>query len=303
MMRKRLDKTTKTVLGGSVFVVVALLCCLIGLKGQVDKKWREGIYLHDFDINVCCYEGKALLKLNTLLVGEDYLNLAKESSLKFVMTGEDVSVTADCQMAYFCEEGKGYQVAFDIYPEIAPGVYSFDEMQLWYGSTCLTVAKGTAQLNVIGHEEIEMQENYDFALVNCWMNTSGCEFIYQLVNNSNEDIEILSFDGRLKRFKEKEKITIVNNVEIEETNIDFIKEKSFEMPLILKEGKKAYIRYVVPLQETEIFSNLLVYPLLVYQSASRKEPLKMLLNGYCSAPAFSVTQEQITSYIAERDNQ
>ncbi|MBP3610099.1 MAG: hypothetical protein J6J42_07180 [Lachnospiraceae bacterium] len=300
-MEKKKSKGTKVALCVVIGVIAVLLCCLIGLKIQAEKKWKHGIYLHDFDICVNSYE-EPMFKVTTLIIGEEFLDIAGNGSLSCVMVGEEGTIPATCKMTYYCEAGKGYQAAFDIYPELGPGEYHFNEIQLWNGFECITAATGTARFNVMESEE-ELQEGYDFTLVNCWMNTSQCEFLYQLVNESDKEMEILSFEGRLHSFVEEEKITIVNNVDIEETNINFNTEKVFKTPLLLEAGKKAYIRYVVPLEEKERFTNLLAYPFLVYQSAEGKEPLKLLLNGYCIPSVLPVTQEQIVDYIAERGNQ
>lgn len=292
------NKTTKIILVISGVLMVVLLGCIIRLEKLAQEKWEDGIYFPDFYINAYCTD-EPQIKANILIVGDEYLELAQVGGLECIIKGKEYSIPAECQLVYYCDMGKYYQAEIDIYPEIIVGTYCFDEIQLWNQAKCVVKAQGDFELHVAESNQTEEREKYDFSMVNWWMTESECEFIYEVVNRSSENMELLSLEGTLEEFKDIEVITIINNLDINEANIDFSFESTFTTPTIVEAKKKAYIRYVIPIQRIDAICNLLSYPALFYQTADEVTEC-VLIDKSCNLSILPITQEQVVEYIGER---
>lgn len=297
-MEMKIAKSLKWLLGVAAIVVVILLGCLFFLKNHAKKTWIAGFYPFDFDINVCVYDKDTSFDINALVVGEAFLKLLEDGKVRCTMIGTDISAEGECSLKWYIEDGKSYQVGLELCPKLMQGEYEFYEIQFWNDYECLATAKGTADVMVIIDEEKD--KDYVFSIASWWLNSSECEFVYQIINNSDEELNIKLFTGRPENAIGKTVMTIVNHVDLREGTIDFTKEEVCEFPITIDAQKKAYIRYVLPLTEDGMFYNQTIYPALLCETDEGKEKMKLALGYKFTSPIITVTQKQIAEYIAER---
>lgn len=297
-MEKKIAKSTKVILGVAVVIIVILLCCLFVLKSRAKNTWKEGIYPFDFDINVCVSDKDTSFGINSIVVGEEILNLVKEGNVRLVMTGPDTYAEGECRWSSYYENGKAYHVGLKLCPELIPGEYKFHEIQLWSGTECLAIAKGDAVFTIVEDKEEEI--DCRFVLSDCRVDSFGYEFSFLIENKGTEQLEILDLDDRPESMIGQEKITIVNNIESQVHEFYDISPEICEFPVIIEPGKKAHMQYTIPITEEGMFYNEVICPALICAGKDTTEPVKVVLALRDITPIINVTQKQIAEYIAER---
>jgi hypothetical protein len=296
-MKKSMEKSTKALLIGITSVVLCLVCVMLVLINKSAQDWQQGIYLYDSDISVSAYVQSASFDVCAIVVGEEYFNELKNGTIICELKNENTIIESKYQILYYAQNSHYYEVILRVAPTLSVGNYQFDEIALSKNNTSIGSFDAAISMNIISDSNIS--DDVAVELVFFSRNELNCELIYRVINNSGKSIDITDLSGGMGK-SSFPSITVVNDIDTDQVDIDFNLEEVFVMPLHISAGKNAYVRYSFSLNEENGNTNMIFYPSMTYKNTVSQESHELVLQSACDTPMIAKTADEVLKYISQQ---
>ena len=248
----------------------------------------------EFNINNIADEDTIInFNINAIVVGDDIVEIMKSGNIICYLGNGENTVEAKISVLNINKANGYYDVVFVIACNLPEGHYLFDDL-------IISDSKGENRWSASGDIEIIIEPKGSKTKIEnsltTFRNDEICEFVYTILNPTNDDIIISVINGNIQNSN----LLLINDVNMDNDIIDYTSFKKFSFPVTLSANKEAYFYYSIPINEQLSNTYLYLSPSVDYKVLGSDEINKLYFGLNSDPPIIQKKADDILKYINEK---